>query len=139
MLARVKEVITGGQNMELENGHLPNRCKGRMYVTESSDAQCMDPRTGDYCNACKSIYDRDISISASDRKQTRITICGVKIGDRFTLRGKNVKAKVLDILEKKSLLTGNTVGYICLAESEGLSTNTFEVPFSTVVRNRISP
>lgn len=68
-----------------------------------------------------------------------MTIKNVSIGDQFT-QGKHQLFEVVDFIEKKSLVTGQVVGHICMAKSiRGLSTNTFEVPFATVARNRITP
>lgn len=65
------------------------------------------------------------------------TINGVTIGDKFK-EGRHNKAEVVDILEKRSLKTGEIVGYECLARMiTGMATNTYPVPFSTVVRNRL--
>lgn len=50
--------------------------------------------------------------------------------------GKHTKAKVIDILEMKSIYTNEIKGHVCLACGIGLSTNEFSVPFSTVVRNK---
>lgn len=63
-------------------------------------------------------------------------IKGVKIGDEFMYQ-KNVKCTVVDFYEQKSVLTGEVINYICIAKSNNLSTNLFEVPFATVVRNII--
>lgn len=65
-----------------------------------------------------------------------MTIKGATIGDRFKT-GKHTTAIVCDFVEKKSLTTGEVVGYLCIAKSEGLASNEFEVPFTTVLRNKI--
>lgn len=66
-----------------------------------------------------------------------VTVKGVAIGDKF-LNGKR-SAKVIDLIACKSLVNGDIVGYQCIAESwVGQQRLTFEVPFATVVRNRIS-
>jgi hypothetical protein len=50
----------------------------------------------------------------------------------------NKKAIVIDIAEVKSLLTGEVIEYKCYARMiEGYATNNFEIPFSTVAKNRI--
>lgn len=50
----------------------------------------------------------------------------------------NKKAIVLDIGEIKSMLNGEVIEYKCYAKMlEGYANNVFEVPFSTVVRNKI--
>lgn len=64
-----------------------------------------------------------------------MTIKGVTIGDRFQ-KGKHTICEVVDFEEIKSLVSGEIKGYRCIAKSTSLSTNTFEVPFATVVRNR---
>ncbi len=64
-------------------------------------------------------------------------INGVSIGDKFKI-GKHGQAEVVDLLEKKSLITGEVIGYICLAKGLGLAVNTFETPFATVVRRRLA-
>lgn len=63
-------------------------------------------------------------------------INGVQIGDKFKT-GKNIAAEVVDFLECKSIKTGETVHYKCIAKGLGLASNTFEVPFSTVLRHKI--
>lgn len=64
-------------------------------------------------------------------------IKNVYLGDRFKT-GKNTIAKVVDLREIKSIVTGLTTGYQCIAAPEAPNTvGLFEVPFSTVVRNRI--
>jgi len=63
----------------------------------------------------------------------KIKIKGVSICDYFTYNGK--KSIVLDIAEVKSMVTGEVIEYKCYARSiEGYATNTFEVPFATVMR-----
>ena len=65
-----------------------------------------------------------------------MTIKNVTIGDKFKKRKQ--ECKVVDILEQKSMVTGEVVGHVCIAKAiTGLSTNRFEVPFATVVRNRV--
>jgi hypothetical protein len=64
-------------------------------------------------------------------------IKNVKIGDKFK-QGKNLEAKVVDFHIVTSLKTGKLVKYICVAQLiSGLAKNEFEVPFSTVIRNKI--
>jgi len=65
-------------------------------------------------------------------------IRNVKIGDKFK-QGKNLTAKVVDFHIVTSLKTGKMVKYICIAEltNTALATNEFEVPFATVIRNKI--
>lgn len=65
-------------------------------------------------------------------------IHGVKIGDKFK-NGKHTICEVRDILECKSMYLGTVIKHICLAKAVdgSLSTNTFEVPFATVMRNKI--
>lgn len=65
-----------------------------------------------------------------------MNIKNVTIGDRFKVTWKTT-ARVIDIREIRSMVTGLTTGYQCIAKVENLATNEFEVPFSTVVRNRI--
>ena len=66
-----------------------------------------------------------------------VMVKGVSIGDRFKT-GKYTEAQVVDILECRSMaLNGEVVRHICIARANGLANNEFEVPFSTVVRNRI--
>lgn len=64
-------------------------------------------------------------------------IRNVHLGDRFKT-GRNTTAKVVDLREIKSIVTGLITGYQCIAAFEVLGVvGLFEVPFSTVVRNRI--
>jgi len=64
-------------------------------------------------------------------------IKGVKIGDKFKLEKTKI-AKVVDFYIITSLKTGEIVKYACIAKLvNGLATNEFEVPFASVVRNRI--
>ena len=72
--------------------------------------------------------------------KSKLIINGVKIGDLFLERGsKNLKCKVVDILECKSIKTGEVVKYICIAEPVGqLATNQFETPFATVQRYKVN-
>lgn len=65
-----------------------------------------------------------------------MTLHGVTIGDKFKT-GKYSTAVVVDFLEKKSKVTGKVVGDICVAKAMGYAQNEFDVPFSTVVRNKI--
>lgn len=66
-----------------------------------------------------------------------ITINGVTLGDKFISRGTKVKAIVVDFHIVTSMTTGKLVGYKCIAQGIGVSTNQFEVPFTTVVRGKI--
>jgi hypothetical protein len=68
----------------------------------------------------------------------KITISGVSIGDKFVVRGKNLKAVVVDFYVVTSMTTGKLVTYTCIAQGTGVATNTFEVPFSTVIRGKIN-
>lgn len=46
--------------------------------------------------------------------------------------------EVVDFLECKSLEKDEIIKYICIVKwKNSLATNTFEIPFSTVVRNKI--
>jgi hypothetical protein len=64
-------------------------------------------------------------------------INGVKIGDKF-MQGKSNVCEVIDFYEIISLKTGSLVGHQCIAKNlNGLSHNPFQVPFSTVIRNRV--
>lgn len=66
-----------------------------------------------------------------------MTINNVTIGDKFKT-GKNIVSQVVDFIEKKSMVTGEIVGYICIAKGvDTVAVNTFEVPFATVMRNKI--
>lgn len=64
------------------------------------------------------------------------TIHSVTLGDRFKV-GKHITAKVVDLREVRSIVTGQVTGYQCIAAGEGIASNLFEVPFATVARNRI--
>ncbi len=65
-------------------------------------------------------------------------IRGVKIGDKF-IKGKVHICEVVDFYEVKSLVTGQVVEHLCIARGVNtLATNTFETPFSSVIRNKIS-
>jgi hypothetical protein len=66
-------------------------------------------------------------------------IKGVKIGDHFRPNNsKHIVAEVVDILECKSLKTGEVTGYMCIARNiTGLATNTFEVSFTSVKRFKV--
>jgi hypothetical protein len=63
------------------------------------------------------------------------TLRGIAIGDEF-MHGKYIMCKVVDFHEVKSICTGETVNYLCIAKqiSGGLANNVFEVPFATVKR-----
>lgn len=62
----------------------------------------------------------------------------VEIGDRFHYNGSKYKlSEIVDILDCYSRKTGELTGQIYLAKLvNGLSTNTFDVAKSTVVRHR---
>lgn len=63
-------------------------------------------------------------------------IHGVEIGDKFRW-GKHLMAEVVDILECRSSVNGEILRHICIARPlNGLANNNFDVPFSTVVRNK---
>jgi hypothetical protein len=59
-------------------------------------------------------------------------------GIRFRI-GKNRTAIVKDIYEVKSITTGETINYMCMAQAEGELTlkHLFEVAFSFVERKKI--
>lgn len=61
----------------------------------------------------------------------------VEIGDIFKT-GKENKAQVVDFAVQTSVTTGKVIKSVCIAKAIGSATNEFEVPFSTVVINRIS-
>ena len=64
-------------------------------------------------------------------------IKGVKIGDKFKYQ-KNLVAKVVDFHIVTSMKTGKLVQYLCIAQLvNGLAKNEFEVPFASVIRNKI--
>lgn len=64
-------------------------------------------------------------------------IKGVKIGDKFR-QGKNLSCEVVDFYEIKSVTTGESKGFQCIAKGiDTIANNLFEVPFSTVLRNKI--
>jgi len=57
----------------------------------------------------------------------------------FKVRNSKIEAEVVDFYEKKSIVTGEIIGYECIAQQiNGMATNRFEVPFAQVVRNRMS-
>lgn len=60
----------------------------------------------------------------------------VTIGDKFRT-GKHTEAVVVDFHEVRSMISGEIVKYICIAQATGIATNKFDVPFATVVRNKI--
>jgi hypothetical protein len=68
-----------------------------------------------------------------------MTINNVNIGDKFKIYPSSTKiAEVVDFYEIKSLTTNEVVGYKCMVRGvDTLATNVHEVPFATVVRNRI--
>ena len=64
-------------------------------------------------------------------------INGVKIGDVFQYK-RSIKCKVVDFHVIMSVKSGKLIGYRCIAKGIGtMATNEFEVPFATVVRNRV--
>lgn len=61
----------------------------------------------------------------------------VKIGDIF-MSGTKTRAVVVDFHVVTSMKTGKFVDYKCIAQGVNtMAKNEFEVPFATVVRNRI--
>lgn len=67
-----------------------------------------------------------------------MTINNVTIGQKFK-QGKYLVCEVVDFIEKKSMVSGEIVGYMCMATGiNSLATNSFEVPFATVVRHQIN-
>ena len=66
-----------------------------------------------------------------------MTINNVSIGQRFK-HGKFHTAIVVDFYEVRSITTKEIINYICIAKLENsLATNLFDIPFSTVVRNKL--
>ncbi len=66
-----------------------------------------------------------------------MTIRNVTIGDKFQ-NGKRLICQVVDFHEVTSMTTKATVNYICIAQGiDSLAKNLFEVPFATVLRNKI--
>jgi hypothetical protein len=65
-----------------------------------------------------------------------MTIHNFTIGDRFY---KGSICEVVDFIELKSIITGEIIGYQCIAvQVNGLAKNRFETPFSTVVRYKLN-
>lgn len=65
------------------------------------------------------------------------TYKNVTIGDCFK-QGKNLVCQVVDFHEIKSVTTGENKGFLCIAKGVNtMAKNEFDVPFATVVRNRI--
>lgn len=63
---------------------------------------------------------------------------GVQLGDVFNY-GKHAICEVVDFRQIVSMKTNETTGYQCIAVSKnGFAKNLFEVPFSTVLRNKIN-
>ena len=65
-----------------------------------------------------------------------MTVKGVTIGDVFKT-GKHTTATVVDFYEIKSVTTGEVMGHLCIVQGNTLSTNKYDVPFATVIKNRI--
>jgi hypothetical protein len=64
-------------------------------------------------------------------------IKGVSIGDNFK-KGKSAICQVIDFRKVTSMKTGDTIGYQCIAiQKNGWACNVFEVPFTTVLRNKL--
>ena len=64
-------------------------------------------------------------------------IKGVKIGDKFQYQKSRI-GKVVDFHIVTSLKTGKLDQYICVAKLvDSLATNEFEIPFATVIRNKV--
>lgn len=67
-----------------------------------------------------------------------MTIRNVSIGDKFK-KGKFHTYEVVDFYEVKSLVSGEVVEHLCIAKGiNTLATNTFETPFSSVLRNKVN-
>ena len=67
-----------------------------------------------------------------------MTIHGVSIGDKF-IKGKNLQCEVIDFIELISVSINKVIGYNCIAKSSnGVNICTFEIPFATVVRYKLS-
>ena len=68
-----------------------------------------------------------------------MTIKNVTIGDIFKRKQyKHSTFEVVDFYALTSQVTGEVISYQCIArEYKGLSSNLFEVPFSSVVLGRI--
>jgi hypothetical protein len=68
-------------------------------------------------------------------------IRNVKIGDRFTkqlAKNKTVECIVVDFVESKSMVRQEITNVTCWAKSENYGFGkSFEVPFATVLRNKI--
>jgi uncharacterized surface anchored protein len=65
------------------------------------------------------------------------TMRNVTIGDKFK-NGKHIICEVVDFYEIRSVKTGQIVDYQCIAKGiNTFSTNSFEIAFATVGRNRI--
>lgn len=85
---------------------------------------------------CLAIINQSLPPDTSGGKQ--LTIKGVTIGDTFKI-GKHQLYRVVDFLEKRILVTGEVVGHMCIAKGiRTLSTNSFEVPFTSVLRNKVA-
>lgn len=70
-----------------------------------------------------------------------MTLRNVTIGDRFykqLVKGKQVECYVVDFTETKSMTTGQVIEQKCIAKSDNYGMgNSFEIPFATVLRNKI--
>ena len=71
------------------------------------------------------------------KEDSNVQYHGVKIGDRFRT-GKNTTSVVIDFYDVISVTTGELIKNICVVKGDGVATNTYEVPFATVVRNKIN-
>lgn len=68
-----------------------------------------------------------------------MTIRNVTIGDKFKPNNKHLIAEVVDFVETKSLVRNEVTGHICMAKLvNGIATNSFEVAFATVIRNKVN-
>ena len=77
-------------------------------------------------------------IKETIKEESEVQYHGVKIGDKFR-QGKNLTAVVVDFYDVISVTSGELIKNICVAKLvDGLANNTFEVPFATVMRNKIN-
>lgn len=72
-------------------------------------------------------------------EMTTITRKGLAVGDKFKNPSyKNSVSVVVDMLEQKSLVSGEIVDYVCIAQPiDQPAKNRYDVPFSTVLRNKV--